>query len=86
MSGPRSVERSHLMWHINFLEMLAVFEALKHFLPDLRGHHVLVCTDNRSVVSYINHQGGSALAPPVQPGTPDPSVGPDLTQAYPHPH
>ncbi len=46
------------MWHINCLEMLAVFQVLKHFLPDLRGHHVLVRTDNTSVVSYINRQGG----------------------------
>ncbi len=30
----------HLAWHINRLEMLAVFQALKYFLPDLRGHHV----------------------------------------------
>ncbi len=35
----------HLAWHINRLEMLAVFQALKYFLPDLRGHHVLVRTD-----------------------------------------
>ncbi|KAI2647029.1 Transposon Ty3-G Gag-Pol polyprotein [Labeo rohita] len=36
----------HLTWHISCLEMLAVFRALKHFLPDLIGHHVLVRTDN----------------------------------------
>ncbi|KAL0147294.1 hypothetical protein M9458_057396 [Cirrhinus mrigala] len=47
-----------LTWHINCLEMLAVFRALKHFLPDLRDRHVLVRTDNTAVVSYINHQGG----------------------------
>ncbi len=41
------------MWHINCLEMLAIFQALKHFLLDLRGHRVLVRTDNTSVVSYI---------------------------------
>ncbi len=51
----------HLAWHINRLEMLAVFQALKYFLPDLRGHHVLVRTDNTAVVSYINHQGGLRL-------------------------
>ncbi len=28
------------------------------FLPDIRGHHVLICSDSRSVVSYINHQVG----------------------------
>ncbi len=48
----------HLSWHINRLEMLAVFLALKNFLADLRGHHVLVRSDNTSVVSYINHQWG----------------------------
>ncbi|XP_059409232.1 uncharacterized protein LOC132143098 [Carassius carassius] len=48
----------HLTWHINCLEMLAVLRALRYFLPDLRGHHVLVRTDNTAVVSYINHQGG----------------------------
>ncbi|XP_016396995.1 uncharacterized protein LOC107730646 [Sinocyclocheilus rhinocerous] len=48
----------HLTWHIKCLEMLAVFRALKYFLPDLRDRHGLVRTDNTSVVSYINHQGG----------------------------
>ncbi|KAL0199702.1 hypothetical protein M9458_002889, partial [Cirrhinus mrigala] len=52
-----------LTWHINCLEMLAVFQALKHFLPDLRDRHVLVRTDNTSVVSYINHQGGLRSRP-----------------------
>ncbi len=47
----------HLTWHINCLEMLAMFRALKHFLPDLRNHNVLVRTDNTAVVSYKNHQG-----------------------------
>ncbi len=51
----------HLMWHINYLEMLDVFRALKHFLPDLRNRHVLVRTDNTAVVFYINHQGGLRL-------------------------
>ncbi len=40
--------------HINYLEMLA----RQFFLPDIRGHHVLVSSDSRSVVSCINHQGG----------------------------
>ncbi|KAI2657251.1 enzymatic polyprotein [Labeo rohita] len=39
----------HLTWHISCLEMLAMFRALKHFLPDLIGHHVLVRTDNTAV-------------------------------------
>ncbi|KAL0152958.1 hypothetical protein M9458_051736 [Cirrhinus mrigala] len=53
----------HLTWHINRLEMLAVFQALKHFLPDLRDYQVLVRTDNTSVISYINHQGGLRSRP-----------------------
>ncbi len=37
--------------HINCLEMLAVCQACQFFLPDIRGHHVLVRSDSRSVVS-----------------------------------
>ncbi len=40
------------------LEMLAVCRACQFFLPDLIGRHVLIRSDNMSVVSYINHQGG----------------------------
>ncbi len=50
-------------WHINCLEMLAMFRALKHFLLDLRNHYVLVWTDNTAVVSYINHQGSLRSRP-----------------------
>ncbi len=38
--------------------MLAVCRACQFFLPDLIGRHVLIRSDNMSVVSYINHQGG----------------------------
>ncbi|KAL0194633.1 hypothetical protein M9458_008205, partial [Cirrhinus mrigala] len=51
------------LWHINCLEMLAVFRVLKYFLPDLRDRHVLVCTDSTAVVYYINHQGGLRSRP-----------------------
>ncbi len=47
-----------LFWHINCLELRAVFLALKYFLPVLEEHHVIVRTDNMAVVSHIN-QGGS---------------------------
>ncbi len=53
----------HLSWHTNRLKILAVFLALKNFLADLRGHHVLVHSDNTSVVSYINNQGGLRSRP-----------------------
>ncbi len=35
---------------------LAVCHAYQFFLPDIRGHYVLVCSISRYVVSYINHQ------------------------------
>ena len=45
--------------HINVLELLAVFCALKEFLPLFGGEHLLVRTDNTTVVAYINRQGGT---------------------------
>ncbi len=55
------------MWHINCLEMLAVFHALRHFLPDLRGHHVLFriwspTSTSRGVCVRATYTG----APPTQ--------------------
>ncbi len=44
--------------YINCLEKLVVCLGLHTFPPDLRGHHVLVHSDNMTVVSYINCQGG----------------------------
>lgn len=49
--------------HINWLELLAAFLALRHFLPLLRNHHVLIRTDNTTVVAYINRQGGLRSRP-----------------------
>ncbi|KAI2644567.1 Transposon Ty3-G Gag-Pol polyprotein [Labeo rohita] len=51
-------EGHQLDWHINCLELMAVFLALKYFLYQLRGCHVLVRVDNTVAVSYLNHQGG----------------------------
>ncbi len=48
-----------LSWHINCLELRAVFLALMHFLPVLGEHHIIVRMDNMAVVSHINRQGGS---------------------------
>jgi hypothetical protein len=46
------------MPHINVLELNAVHLAFCHFLPVLRGQHLLIRTDNTSVVAHINHRGG----------------------------
>ncbi|KAK9957701.1 hypothetical protein ABG768_011924, partial [Culter alburnus] len=45
--------------HINFLELLTVFLALKHFVQFLKNHHVLIRSDNTTAVAYINRQGGT---------------------------
>ncbi len=56
-----------------------MFQALKHFLSDLRDHHVLVRTDNTAVVSYINHQGGLRSCPLYRLVYTDPWVVPGQT-------
>ncbi|XP_029924002.1 uncharacterized protein LOC115371027 [Myripristis murdjan] len=49
--------------HINVLELRAALLALRHVLPRLRGHHVIVRTDSTVAAAYINRQGG--LGSPV---------------------
>ena len=44
--------------HINYLELKAVLLALKAFKHLCRDQIVLVASDNTTVVSYINKQGG----------------------------
>ena len=45
--------------HINCLALKAVFHALQHWAQMLQGHQVMIATDNSTVVSYINKQGGT---------------------------
>ena len=54
--GVWSEPESHL--HINFLELKAVFLTLKSFEHLCRDQTVLIATDNTTVVSYINKEGG----------------------------
>ena len=49
--------------HINWLELKAAWLALQHFLPSLQGHHVLLATDNATVVAYVNKHGGPKSPP-----------------------
>ncbi len=71
--GLWSEEESGL--HINCLEMLAVCHACQFFLPDIRGHHVLVRSGSWSVVSHINHK--PHLEAPLQAGELPSCVGSD---------
>ena len=45
--------------HISCLELKAVIHALQHWAQVLQGHQVMIATDNSTVVSYINKQGGT---------------------------
>ena len=45
--------------HINSLELKAVFLALQNLESRVLGHSVLIRSDNMTVVSFINHQGGT---------------------------
>ena len=49
--------------HINWLELMAAWLAMQHFLPSLQGQHVLLATDNAVVVAYINKHGGPKSRP-----------------------
>ena len=49
--------------HISCLELKAVVSALQHWAPVLQGHQVMIATDNSTVVSYINKQGGTRPLP-----------------------
>ena len=59
--GSWSLPESKL--HINFLQLKAVFLALKEFQALCTGNIILVATDNTTVVSYINKEGGMRSGP-----------------------
>ena len=59
--GSWSLPESKL--HINYLELKAVFLALKEFQDLCTDKIVLVATDNTAVVSYINKEGGMRSGP-----------------------
>jgi hypothetical protein len=45
-------------FHINYLELLAIFLAIKHFCISRSGVAVLIMTDNTTAMSYVNEMGG----------------------------
>ena len=59
--GSSSLPESKL--HINYLELKAVFLALKEFQKVCIGKMVLVATDNTTVVAYSNKEGGMRSGP-----------------------
>ena len=61
--GTWSLPESKL--HINYLELKAVFLALKEFKDLCLSNIVLVATDNTTVVAYINKEGGGVKLGPL---------------------
>ena len=59
--GSWSLPESKL--HINYLELKAVFLALKEFQALCMNKVVLIATDNTTVVAYIDKEGGMRLGP-----------------------
>ena len=55
--GPWSASQRSL--HVNVLEMQAVINAVKAFLPLLRSRVVLLMCDNAVTVAYIKNEGGT---------------------------
>ena len=75
--GSWSLPESKL--HINYLELKAVFLALKEFQDLCSGKIVLLATDNTTVVSYINKEGGMRSGPLCAQETSD-SQGPTYSR------
>jgi len=50
---------SERMWHINHLELIAAFHALKSFTQDVNDCQILFRIDNTTAISYINKMGGT---------------------------
>lgn len=58
-------EGAHGFWkknesslHINYLELMAAFIAIKCFAADLNDCEVLLRVDNTTAIAYVNHMGG----------------------------
>jgi ribonuclease HI len=57
ISGTWSTQESSL--HINCLELKAIIHALHTWIHYIKEQQIMIATDNTSVVSYINKQGGT---------------------------
>lgn len=51
-------KQDELIFHINYLELLAIFLALKSFVRDKNRIYILLRVDNKTAISYINRMGG----------------------------
>ena len=51
---------SEVIFPINYLELFAIFHALRAFCSDTKNIHVSVQSDSTSAIAYINNMGGIA--------------------------
>jgi hypothetical protein len=56
VGGRWSVEESN--YHINYLELLAIFHAMRSFCSLVMNKHVCIQTDSTCALSYVNNMGG----------------------------
>ena len=54
IGGRWSAEQNN---HINTLEMMAIFLALKFFTAEISNNHIMILCDNTTAVSYITKMG-----------------------------
>ena len=54
-------------WHINCLEALAAFHAVKCFVRDRKSITMLLRMDHTTAVTYVNKLGGTSLVPRPRP-------------------
>jgi hypothetical protein len=54
-------QESH--FHINVLELMAIQNAVKSFLQNKSNTHVLIQTDNKTALAYLNRMGGCISQP-----------------------
>jgi len=52
-----------VQYHINVLELKAVFLAVQCFLKGKTAVNVLLRLDNQTAIVYLNHMGGPSLTP-----------------------
>lgn len=45
--------------HINLLELMAIYQAIVHFLPKIINSSLLILTDNTTALAYVKNQGGT---------------------------
>ena len=46
-------------FHINYIDLLAIFHALKSFFRQKSDQHIRIHSDNSTAVAYISHMGGT---------------------------